>query len=627
MRIPLLYTLFLIPLLSLTALGGATSTTATAKAPDGPSDADRWDLTGLYPNAAAWHAAMDAFKKRLPELDACRNHLGDSADNLKKCLDLDFALQLQLARLDTWAELTRAGDQLPQQNSEQATLAQDMAAKFGEASAFISPELVHLGRTKVAQLQGQSKELDRYKQFLRIVMDQADHTLDTGREELIASFGPILWSGSEIQQLLLNSDIEWKKVKFSDGKTEGVDVTVYEKRRQSADRGDRVKAFSAFYEVLGRYQRTLGANLANAIKRNVISAKAHKFSSALNAALDSEKIPEEVYRTLIKQVNEGLPVFQAYWKMKKQRLGITKLEYVDSYAPAGGKSEPFSIQKAKDVILAALAPLGEDYHSKISKAFGERWMDVFPRKGKNPGGFMNGSAYEVHPYLLFNHQNEFFSVSTMAHEWGHAMHSVYTMQTQPFVDSNYSNFIAEIASTTNEVLLHDYLIRNAKTPKEKAFYLESLLQLIKGTFFRQTQFAEFELRLHEEVEKGAALSGQKISAIYGEIAQRYYGDKEGVMKVDPQYFSEWAFVPHFYGGFAVYEYATSISAGFYFAQQILDKKPGALDNYLKVLKAGGSKYPYEILLDAGVDMKSPEVYRAIVARMKDATDQLKAIRN
>ncbi len=590
-----------------------------------PVEKYQWNLSAIYADEGAWKADMEKVRSRFPEIRKCQGHLGDSAESLKKCLDLYFDLRKTDARIATWAELKKAGDVSNSKNIEAMGMAEDLGAKFGQESAFISPEIAALGREKVEKFESKLPALSIYKQFLRVILDQTDHLLDTPREELVASLSPVTDTSVDIQRILLSSDIAWKQVKLSDGKMHVANQTTYEKYRESAIREDRLKVFSAFYSVLSQFQNTLGDSLGLATKRDVIMARTRKYPNALSASLDSDKIPEEVYRMLIQQVNAGLPVYHSYLSLQKKRLGISKMEYADAYAPAGKFDVKFPIEKSKAVVLEALAPLGSEYQKKLASAFEGGWMDVYPKQGKQNGAFMNPAAYDVHPYLLLNHLDNFSSASTLAHEWGHAMHSVYSQANQSYVNSDYATFIAEIASTTNEVLLHEYLIKNAKSKQEKAFYLESLLKLIRTTFFRQSQFAEFQLRIHEELEKGSALSGHRMSEIYGDIARRYYGHDKGVMTIDPKYFSEWAFVPHFYEGFYVYQYATSISAGFYFAENILNGIPGAQEKYLDVLKSGGSKYPYEILLDAGVDMKAPQVYQSIVARMKKAVEELGAL--
>ena len=604
-------------------LSFSLQTHAAEKTKDSDSNTYLWDLSAIYADEAAWKADMEKVKQELPEMKKCQGHLGDSPEKLKACLDLNFKISKIVSRGATWAGLKKSDDLLNQKNVENLQLSEDFGANVGKELSFISPEVASIGRTQIEKMESKLPALNEYKQYLRVILDQKDHLLDTPREELLATLGPVLYASSEIQPLLLSSDISWKSVKLSDGKTYSVNQTVYEKFRESPNRADRLKVFTAFYEVLTQFQNTLGESLGTAVKYHVTSAKIRSYPNALAQAMDADKIPEEVYRTLIKQVNLGLPVYHAYLNHLKKNLGLKTMDYADAYAPGNDVKESFPVERAKKTVLEAVAPLGPEYQKKLASAFESRWMDVYPRKGKGTGGFMNPAATEVHPYLLLNHQDNFSSTSTLAHEWGHAMHSVYSITHQPYQYSDYSTFVAEIASITNEVLLREYLIKNAKNKKEKSYYLEELMKLIRTTFFRQSQFAEFELRLHEEIESGSALSGQKMSDIYGEIARKYYGQKEGVLNFDKKYFSEWAFIPHFYGGFYVYQYATSIAAAFYFAENILAGKPDARDKYLTVLQSGSSKYPYEILMDAGVDMKSPEVYQAVVARMKSAIEELK----
>jgi oligoendopeptidase F len=584
-----------------------------------------WNLGAIYANETDWRADMEKIKTQIPDLTACRGHLGDSPDKLKSCLELSFSMSQRMSRINTWAELKKADDLKSAQNMEFGELARDLASKVQEAESYFSPEITALGRDQVEKMEKRNEALKAYHQFLRVTLDQTDHILDIPREELLASLGPILNNSGEIHGLLMTSDIAWKSVKLSDGKSYSVDQTVYEKFRESSNRADRLKVFQAFYQVLSQYQRTFGATLGAAVKRNVILAHTRKYPNALTAALDRDKLPEEVYRQLVAQVNAGLPVFHSYLKLQQKRLGVKKLEYADVYAPVGTYVQKFPIAVAEKIVLEALKPLGTDYQLKISSAFKERWADVYPREGKESGGFMNPGAFPTHPFLLLNHQDNFSSTSTLAHEFGHAMHSVYSSSAQPYQYSDYATFIAEIASITNEVLLHEYMIKNSKSRAEKLYFNDELLKMIRTTFFRQTQFAEFELKAHEEIEHGKALSGQRLTEMYGDILQRYYGQKEGAMNIDSRYFSEWEFIPHFYGGFYVFQYATSMAAAFYFAENILAGKPGALDQYLTVLKAGSSKYPYEILMEAGVDMKSPAVYQAVVERMKSAVADMSEV--
>lgn len=612
-------------LLLAVAVSASAASAKPAAKPAKVNEAYTWDLTVIFASEAEWRAGIEKVKARLPELDQCRGKLGESAKTLKKCLDLSADLQKEASRVASWASLQKAVDNRNAANVEHDEVASNLMAKLGESAAFILPELTALGREKIAKLESKSDDLKIYHQQLRVIADAAEHILDSPREELLASLSPILYGSADVQQFLMTSDIEWKKA-VAGGKSIKIDQAAYTKFRTSGDRAERARVFNAFYESLGRYERTMGTALSLSMKRNVITAKTRKYGSALLQALGADQIPEGVYRTLVAQVNEGLPVLHDYLNLMKKRMGLKTLEFYDSYAPGVKWDAKFPIADARKLVTTALAPLGEDYVKKFSAAVNARWDDVYPHDGKRGGAFMDPSVYEVHPFVFLNHQDDFDSTSTLAHEWGHAMHSVYTNESQPYIYANYATFIAEIASTTNEILLNDYMIKHSKSAREKEYYLEALLDMIRTTFFRQTQFGEFELALHEELEKGNPLSGQKISEIYGGITRKYYGHDKGVMIIDKKYFHEWQFVPHFYGAFYVYQYATSFSAGVYFASQILANKPGALENYLKVLKSGSSKYPTEILMDAGVDMTKPDVYRAVVEMMKTATTELRATR-
>ncbi len=585
----------------------------------------QWDLTPLFADEAAWRNAFSDLEKNLTKLRTCKGNLGSSSENMEKCLSLLFQMKLRMARLASWSSLQRASDVRSSTNNERMQLTEDLSAHLRSESSFLVPEVAKIKTSKIESFLTKNHKLNPYRQLLREIKDQSAHILDPAREELLATLSPVLRPGSGIQSLLLSADIAWPTLTLKSG-AEKIDTAAYTRLRESNDRDQREKVFTSFFASLTQYQRTLGANLANSVKTTVIRAKLRGYKSALQAALDGEQIPEEVYRTLITQVNTSLPSFHRYLRHHGDSLGLKKLEYFDAYVSGDDLDLKFSLENSKQLVLGAVEPLGNDYVQRLKHAFSQQWMDVHPREGKVNGAFMDGSAFEVHPYILLNHQDNFSSLSTLAHEWGHAMHSLYSNEAQPYVTSGYSTFIAEIASTLNEILLNEKMIADAKTAKEKRFYLETLLKMIRGTFYRQTQFAEFELSLHEELEKGDALSGQKISKIFGEIARKYYGHAAGVMNIDEKYFSEWAFVPHFYRGFYVYQYATCLAAAFYFAEGILTNKPRALENYLNVLKAGGSKYPYEILKEAGVDMKAPRVYQAVAHRLERALDELSALK-
>ena len=306
-------------------------------------------------------------------------------------------------------------------------------------------------------------------------------------------------------------------------------------------------------------------------------------------------------------------------------LGVEQMRYYDIYPPLVSLDRKFDIETSKRITLEAMALLGDDWVSMQREAIGQRWMHVYPQQGKRSGAYMNGSAYDVHPFLLLNHNDDYDSLSTFAHEWGHAMHTLYAKQVQPFETADYATFIAEIPSTSLELILQRYMLEHATTVDEKLFYLGSALENLRGTFFRQTMFAEFELALYEAVERGEALSGTRISEIYSEILKRYHGHDEGVVVIDDLYTNEWMFVPHFYYNMYVFQYATSLTAGTALYAKIVNEGAQGVENYKNLLRAGGSDYPYRLLVNAGVDLATPEPYLAVVAQMNAIMDEMEAL--
>ncbi|MBP1621606.1 MAG: pepF, partial [Acidobacteria bacterium] len=389
---------------------------------------------------------------------------------------------------------------------------------------------------------------------------------------------------------------------------------------------DRLLVFGEFWKTYGAYQRTFGVTLDAQVKRDLFYARARNYPNCLAAALDAGNVPESVYRTLIAEVNRALPTLHRAFKLRGRLLGIADLAYHDIYPPLVPELEVrFPIDAGKALMLESLAPLGAEYSAVVRRGLEGRWMDVYPRTGKRSGAYSNGAAYDVHPYVLMNYNDDYESVSTLAHEWGHALHSHLANQAQPYPTADYSIFVAEVASTFNEALLLDRMLKQATSDDQRLYYLGSYLEGLRGTFFRQTMFAEFELAIHEAGERGEALTSEKLSAMYGELLRRYHGHDAGVLRIDDAYTVEWAYIPHFYYNFYVYQYATSLAASTQLAREVMDGKPGARERYLGLLRAGGSRYPYELLREAGVDLASETPYRALVAQMNWAMDEIDAI--
>ena len=584
-----------------------------------------WDLTPLYATPAAWEAERVAILAELPRIKAIQGTLGTSSASLQSGLDQISTLRKRLSRLAVYASLRADEDTKVTENQARKQLADAVSNRFGQATAFVNAEIAAIGADKITAYLAQAPGLAKHRYHLQTALRLAEHTLDPAQEALLAASADPLQQPSNIYGLLTNADFPWPTLTIK-GKQVTLDQEQYVAYRSNPDPAVREQVFKAFWSVYKAYERTLGAIYAANLRGTVFVARAHKFDTSLARAQSGENIPAAVYTTLVQEANAGLPTLHRFLKLRSKMLGLTQAGYPDIYVPLAEPSGAYSVAEAEKLTLDALrAPMGEDYVNKLAAGFKDNWMHSKVQRGKRSGAYMNGSAYDVHPYLLLTFNNDVSSVSTLAHEWGHAMHTVYTTSTQPYETSRYATFVAEIPSTANELLLADYLVAHAKSKQEKIFALSQELENLRGTFFRQAMFAEFELATHQMVEKGEAVTGERFTKLYLELLKRYHGDAQGVVHIDDLYGIEWAYIPHFYNDFYVYQYATSLSAAAYFSHAIAAGDTKVRDTYLGVLKSGGSDYPYDILKKAGLDMASPAPYQAIVARLNMLLDQMEAL--
>jgi len=586
---------------------------------------DKWALDRLYPNVAAFDAAYKQVEGRFAKLEDCRGKLGESEARFKACIDTYYDLAKEVARLTSYASMTYDQDTKVASSLELDQRGNLLQTRFSEVTSYIRPEVLALGREKVDAFLKADPSLAIYRHPLDDTLRRAEHTRSAGEEEIIAAAGLVADAPYSLYGILSNADTPWPTIKLSDGTEARLDQAGYTKYRAVTNRDDRKKVFDAFWGTWKKYERTFGVALYSQIKRDTFYAKVRHYPNALASALDDNRIPEAVYRTLVKEVNAGLPTLHRYFRLRGKLLGVDQMRYYDIYPPMVKSDKHYSIDEAQRLVLEAVKPLGDDYVKIVDKGFKSRWMDVYPRPGKRSGAYSNGAAYDVNPYVLMNYNEDYESVSTLAHEWGHTMHSYLANTTQPFCTADYSIFLAEIASTLNEDLLLEKMLKEAKNDEEKLFYLGQALESLRGTFFRQTMFAEFELKTHEMVAAGEALTGARFTEVYADLLKRYHGDAEGVVKIDEPYTVEWAYIPHFYYNFYVYQYATSIAASSLIADRILAGEKGAVKTYLDLLSAGGSDYPFDLLKKAGVDLTSPEPYRSLIARMDRIMDQMEAI--
>jgi oligoendopeptidase F len=600
----------------------ALALASSAAAADTPAGVAAWDLTDLYSSDAAWETERAALAAKLPQIAAYRGKLGESAATLKAALQLQSDIGLKVSRLYTYASLKRDEDLRVSANQERAQKATDLYTAYGEAGSWMGPEILTIGQAKIEGFLTADSGLAKFRLQLEDQLRQAAHTLSPESEAILAGTTAPLAGPGDIRVQLVASDIPRPTVTLSDGTKAHLDDQGYTIHRAAANRTDRKRVFDEFWTSYKGFENSLGTALTSQVKGEMFTAKARKYPSALDAALSGPNIPEAVYRTLIAETNKGLPVLHRYFDLRRRMLGLPDIAYYDIYPSLVKLDRSFTLAEMRTLTLEAVKPLGADYGAIFAKATAGNWMDPRPRPGKQSGAYMNPGAYEVHPYLLLNLSDKYDGLTTYAHEWGHAMHTLLANKAQPWETANYPTFTAEIASTAQEAFLADYMLKHAKTKDEKLFILGQMMENFRGTFFRQAMFAEFQLAIHDLAEKGEGLSGEKMTEINLALLKKYHGPN---FIMDPLYGIEWTYIQHYFYGFYVFQYATSITAATYFAEQVLHGGAKERDNYLSVLKAGGSDYGYDILKKAGLDMATATPYQTIVKAFSNVLDQAEAL--
>lgn len=584
-----------------------------------------WDLSEIYESVADWDEAREQVLERLVEIEARRGTLGESAGSLYRTLALVSDVTKAALRVYVYSSLRADEDLRETAPQERNQLAESMYARLGEATAWIRPEVVATGRDTIESFVASDVRLNRFAHSLDDVLRQAEHTLGDEAEAVLALFSQPAAAPSNIYSMIANSDIPFPTLQMSTGESALINSQGYSRWRASPDRAERKRVFDAYWGKWSEYRNSVGLVLNSHLQTQVALARARNFETVLEREFFNDNLPRAVYETLVEEVNNALPTLHRYFRLRARMLGVQDMQYYDIYPPLVSLDREFDIETSKQITLEAMEVLGEDWVSMQRAAMNERWMHVYPQQGKRSGAYMNGSAYDVHPFLLLNHNDDYESLSTLAHEWGHAMHTLYARGAQPFETADYATFIAEIPSTSLELILLQHMLERTESTDERLFYLGSALENLRGTFFRQTMFAEFELALYTAVEAGEALSGARISQIYGDILRRYHGHDEGVVTIDDLYTHEWMFVPHFYYNMYVYQYATSLTAGTALYARIVEDGAGGVENYKNLLRAGGSDYPYDLLVAAGVDLATPQPYLAVVAQMNRIMDEMEAL--
>jgi oligoendopeptidase F len=589
----------------------------------------KWDLTPIYPSNAAWRTAKEQLASELPGIRQLKGTLGRSPAALADALERVTALRKTYYRIATYANLRADEDTRVAEHQGMRQEVTLLGASYGTEVAFMEPEILQLGREKIQQFLSSEPRLSSYRFYLEEILRQAAHTLSEPEERILASAASVTIAPSTTSGLLLNAEFPFPSVTLGDGRTVKLDQQAFANLRQSPNRADREKVMSAYFRALGGFSQTLGSTLTGSVRASQFYASMRKYDSDLAARLDDANIPVSVYSRLIDGVNRHLPSFHRYLKLRKRMMGVDALHYYDLYAPlVGSVNLEYTPEEAQRHIAAAVAPLGAEYVSLINRAFSERWIDLLPNDGKRSGAYMSGSAYDVHPYTLINYNGTFTDMSTVAHELGHAMHSFHSSRAQPFHLAGYQTFVAEVASQFNEDLLLEYVLKQVKEKDVRIAILGNYLETLKATVFRQTQFADFELQVHQLAQQGKPLTGESLAKLYLDITKRYYGHDEGVCVVDDYIAHEWSGVPHFYNSYYVFQYATSFTAATALSEGVLTtgaRGADATKRYIQFLSSGGSKHPIDILKDAGVDMTTDQPLELTVRKMNRVMDEIEKL--
>ncbi|MBM7571540.1 oligoendopeptidase F [Aquibacillus albus] len=558
-----------------------------------------WKLEDIFKTDEEWVKELEDLKKEIPNFKKFQGKLDESADTLYELLSLQDEVSERIGKLYTYAHMRYDQDTTNSHYQELNSKAENLLTNASSTMSFIVPEILAIDEQKLDSFLEDKKELQLYKKALNEITRKRPHILSQQEEELLAEASEVTENASQTFGMLNNADLTFPKVKNEEGEEIELTHGRYINFLESDEQRVRRDAFKAMYDTFGKFKNTFSSTLSGAIKKDNFYAKIRNYETARQSALNNNNIPEEVYDNLVEAVNQRLPLLQRYVALRKRVLQLDELHMYDLYTPLVKNVDmKFTYEEAQKHLLKGLAPLGEDYVNKLKEGFENRWVDVDENKGKRSGAYSSG-AYGTNPYILMNWQDNINNLFTLAHEFGHSLHSYYTRENQPFRYGNYSIFVAEVASTCNENLLNEYMVNQTTDEKEKLYLLNHFLEGFRGTVFRQTMFAEFEHDIHILAQDGEALTADKLTELYYELNKKYFGDD---LIVDEEIGLEWARIPHFYYNYYVYQYATGYAAATSLASQILKEKEPAVERYLNFLKAGNSDYPIEVLKHAGVDM-------------------------
>lgn len=582
----------------------------------------KWDIESMYETSDLWEADFKRAQALIQEISALKGTVTKSKDNLLKALETDLKLDRVLTNIFTFARMKQDENTKNATYQAMTSRAESLGTEASSASSFIVPEILAADADLIWSMVESSEALSLYKQYLDNIMRSKPHVLSAEEEELLASAGELASAPSNIFGMLNSADLKFPVVKDSEGKDLQLSHGNFIPTLESRDRRLRQDAFKAYYSVYEDHKNALAMMVQSEVKKNIFYSKARKHRSARHASLHKNNVDVAVYDSLVDAVNEYLPAMHKYMELRKKALGVDALHMYDVYTPIVKNVDmKVPYKKATETVLKALAPLGQTYCSVVEKAYEEGWIDVYENVGKRSGAYSFGT-YDSKPFILLNYHDTLDNMFTLAHEMGHSMHSYMTRENQPYVYGNYSIFLAEVASTTNEALLTNHLLETLEDETEKLYLLNHYLESFRGTVFRQTMFAEFERDIHSMVESGQALTAEVLSSHYRKLNEKYYGP---AMIIDKEIDLEWARIPHFYYNFYVFQYATGFSAAVSLSEQILKEGQPAVDRYLNFLGAGRSEYPLDIMEKAGADMRSGQPVRDALKKFSELVDEMSAL--
>ncbi len=582
---------------------------------------DTWATEDIFPSDEAWEEAFAKAAVYPQQIAAYKGKISQSAAALYEALTFDDEISLSIEALYSYASLKSDQDKA---NSKYLSMVGKMMSYYtgvAAASAFFGPEIISIEDDKMVQFYKDEPRLEGYRRMLDKIRAKKAHTLSEAEEKLLAGASEIAGVANKAASALRNADLKFPDVKDSEGNSHQLTQGSYISMVESSDRVLRKDAFETLYAVFGAHRNTIAAFLDGQMRQLKYFSKARKYDNSLEAALSRTEVPQEVYFNLIDTVHKNMHHMHKYMALRKKLMGLDEMHMYDIYPTLVGDAESnISFEEAKEIVLEALAPMGEDYVNIVKKGFNERWIDVYENQGKRSGAYSSGSR--PHPYVLLNHENTLNSMFTLAHEMGHALHSYFSMKNQPVAYSNYVIFVAEVASTCNEALLMAHLLSKTEDKVQRAYLINHFLEQFRTTLYRQTMFAEFELKMSKVVEEGGVLTADTLCKIYHELNEQYYGE---AVVIDEQIDVEWARIPHFFMNFYVFQYATGFSAAMALSKKILTEGQPAVEKYLGFLSAGSSKTPIEILKDAGVDMTTADPIETALNTFGELIDEFEEL--